>query len=341
MKLPHLSPHAPNNFTALRLLAAFMVLFTHMFAISGWPEPGILPGLGFGNFAVSMFFIISGFLVTASWQNDPSLKRFLQRRLLRLWPAMAVAFGLTMLVLAPIVREQSLHELFEVKQYTKAFANLIFYPNYRTFDAFSLTGLRYAAINGSLWTIPLEFLCYLLVMLMALLSRGRLRIALFAAIAALLTAFFLRGGDTAFHATKHPSTWFYLAHYGTFFFLGGLVHFHRHLLRPHWVAASVAAGVVLLLLNQTVLAYLVALPLLTLWVGTQSWPVLNKADSLGDYSYGVYLYAWPTQQVVTLMLGTAAFLPLLTCSAILTLALGIFSWHLIEKPALALKPRKS
>lgn len=336
-----MSAHTPNNFTALRLLAAFMVLFTHMFAISGRPEPAILPGLGYGNFAVSMFFIISGFLITASWQSDPSVKRFLQRRILRLWPAMAVAFGLTMLVLAPIVREQSLPELFEIKQYTKAFGNLFFYPNYRTFDAFSFTGLRYAAINGSLWTIPLEFLCYLLVMLMALCARGRLRLALLAAVAALITAFVLRGGEAAFHATKHPSTWFYLAHYGTYFFLGGLIHFHRHLLRPQWVLAALAAGIALLFVGQTVLAYLVALPLLTLWVGTQSWPVFNKADSLGDYSYGVYLYAWPTQQVVTLLLGTAAFLPLLACSALLTLALGVFSWHLIEKPALALKPRKS
>lgn len=322
-------------------MAAFMVLFTHMFAISGRPEPAILPGLGYGNFAVSMFFIISGYLVTASWQNDPSVKRFLQRRLLRLWPAMAMAFVLTMLILAPIVRDQSIPQLLEVKQYTKAFGNLFFYPNYRTFDAFSFTNLRYAAINGSLWTIPLEFMCYILVMLLALVSRGRLRIPLLAAIAILIATFILRGGQTAFTATKHPGTWLYLAHYGTYFFLGGLTYLNRHLLRPQWVVAGVVAGAALLYAQQPVLAYLVALPLLTLWVGTRSWPVITKMDNLGDYSYGVYLYAWPIQQVVTLMLGTAAFLPLLTCSAILTLGFGIFSWHLIEKPALALKPRKS
>ncbi len=79
----------PNNFDGIRLLAALAVLVSHQFAVSGLPEPVFGSFISLGSSGVVVFFVISGYLVTRSWLNDPSLLRFAARRLLRIWPGLA------------------------------------------------------------------------------------------------------------------------------------------------------------------------------------------------------------------------------------------------------------
>ena len=75
---------APNNFDAIRIVAAFTVLYSHQFALTGRPEPSFFGLHSWGGLAVIVFFVVSGFLVTGSWYNDPSVLRFGARRVLRL-----------------------------------------------------------------------------------------------------------------------------------------------------------------------------------------------------------------------------------------------------------------
>lgn len=98
-----------NNFDFIRLLAATMVLVSHQYAIGGFPEP-VLLGDGLGGLSVKVFFAISGYLVAESWFRDPSLWRFLARRVLRIWPGLIVMVLLTILVLGPIVTTWSIRD---------------------------------------------------------------------------------------------------------------------------------------------------------------------------------------------------------------------------------------
>ena len=56
----------------------------------------------------------------------------------------------------------------------------------------------------------------------------------------------------------------------------------------------------------------------------------------GDFSYGVYVYAFPCQQMLAALLGKDlqpwSFFGL---SLLLVLPLGVASWYLVERPALA------
>jgi peptidoglycan/LPS O-acetylase OafA/YrhL len=133
--------HAPrNNFDALRLVGAFLVLISHQFALSGRWEPRFVGDHSFGNLGVLIFFSISGYLVTASWLHDPHVLRFTARRVLRMAPALCVSMPLTLVVIA----------------------------------ALGLTGFpdnpRHLT-NGSLWTIPYEVYCYALLLLAGLATR--------------------------------------------------------------------------------------------------------------------------------------------------------------------------
>ena len=65
----------------------------------------------------------------------------------------------------------------------------------------------------------------------------------------------------------------------------------------------------------------------------------NKLLASGDYSYGMYLYAYPIQQLIVKLVGPGK--PLLAFAGALVLipAFAAFSWHAVEKHALKLKPK--
>lgn len=128
-----------NNFDALRLLSALLVLISHQFALSGRWEPRLIGDHSFGNIGVLCFFAMSGYLVTISWKNDPSPLRFLVRRFLRMAPGLLVAISISYSII------------------------------YLLLGSVDFPRNPLSAFNGSLWTISLEVYCYLLLLVLGIL----------------------------------------------------------------------------------------------------------------------------------------------------------------------------
>jgi peptidoglycan/LPS O-acetylase OafA/YrhL len=90
-----------NNLNFLRLIAAGLVLYGHSAILLGHPEPLFLSWMPLGPLGVAIFFVISGYLVTQSWQQDPNLQRFFIRRCFRIFPGLIVCVLLCIFVLGP------------------------------------------------------------------------------------------------------------------------------------------------------------------------------------------------------------------------------------------------
>lgn len=103
-----------NNFDFLRFLAALLVVTSHSFWLYGdpYPEMAMLGGTAIGTIAVYMFFIISGYLISASWLHSRSATDFVTKRLIRIFPALIVATLLTILLIGPLATELPLAEYF-------------------------------------------------------------------------------------------------------------------------------------------------------------------------------------------------------------------------------------
>ncbi len=80
-----ITPSHNNNLTALRWLAAMLVLYGYSFIFLGPPEPVFMQWKPLGPLGVFIFFAISGYLVAQSWARDPHVLRFLVRRVLRIF----------------------------------------------------------------------------------------------------------------------------------------------------------------------------------------------------------------------------------------------------------------
>jgi len=65
--------------------------------------------------------------------------------------------------------------------------------------------------------------------------------------------------------------------------------------------------------------------------------VVRKYNRLGDYSYGIYIYAFPVQQSIAALFPGISILQMILISAIVTTLLAILSWHLLERRSLKLK----
>src|SRR5215472_15139016 len=179
-------PPRQNNFDALRLVAAVSVIFSHSFLISEGTQNNEWLMLLTGNQSilgltgVFVFFAISGFLVTQSFEQTANPMHFLAKRALRIFPGLFVATLLSAFVLGPLVTTLPLNAyLSRPEPYEYVVGNTLLDQNVHQLPEVSFVQNPVGQeINGSLWTLRLEFTMYLMVLGLGLLRRLTLRVAL-------------------------------------------------------------------------------------------------------------------------------------------------------------------
>ena len=311
-----------NSFDALRLLAALAVIFHHVRPVAGL-APIRLFSTDFGQLGVGVFFVISGFLVTVSWRRSARAGDYLKKRLLRIEPALIASVAITALVLGAAVTTLPLADYFQRREVWLYVArNALMYP-----VTYSLPGVfehnpMPGIVNASLWTLRLEFTGYLALMLLGILGVLRVRIVAALALVAAATALVLHVAAPQLQ-THEPLRLIDLGALNGFLFLAGAVLQLRDRPTPLWAVAISA------LLLPTPLWFL-GLPAVTVAIGALRSPRLP-----GDISYGLYVWAFPLQQILAAS-GCLSF----GASVLATAPLAAASWWLIEKPALRLKPKR-
>lgn len=337
-QVPAQATHPGNNFDAIRIVAATMVLVSHHFALTGQIEPSFFGVHSVGGLAVAIFFVISGYLVTVSWWRDPNAWRFTLRRFLRIWPALTAvvvftAYGLGAWVTQLPTGEYLLHPA--TADYLQTLWMRIHFVLPGVFE----NNPYPRGVNGSLWTIPYEVRCYIVLGLAGLLGLLKYRPILLLCITGYMAWFFN-------HSNADLTG---VVHYGrelSAFFLAGA---GLAALEPRWRRRPVLwAGTIAVACalswsaDWRHTALLIGLPFLVIYTGTRATPFVHRAGRWGDPSYGLYLFAFPVQQTVTLYAWPGAgFAGTLCLAMLITVILAYASWHMIEKQALKFKPRTS
>ena len=323
-----------NNFDFLRQLAALLVLWSHQHALMGVAERNPLSFQTWGGLGVLMFFCISGYLVTQSWTQDPHALRFTLRRVLRIWPALLLVVLLTIFLLGPVATRLPLADYWASRDTWGYFAVLKLAVN-RTLPGVFEGGPYPGAVNGSLWSYPYEVRWYLVLGLLGLVGLLRRRWALpLVLLGVAWTSFVVyRAGQVPEHKWGFEL--------GAFFLAGAVLFQWRDAWQPRAKAVAVVLGAAALLFAATGWPYaalLCVLPFAIAWIGTAATPFVRQAGRFGDPSYGLYLFAFPIQQlVITSSQGALGFWPALALCVAATYALAYASWHLVERPALGLK----
>jgi len=337
---PGLTSARENNFDFLRFFAATLVLFVHSYPLTGRrPDEPIELLTGYengGEFAVAVFFVISGYLITSSWLNSSGTKSFLIKRALRVFPALIMAVLLSTFIIGPLVTDRSITEYLASPLTWTYLQNVLLVTRFELPGVFS-QNIYPDVVNGSLWTLPLEVMMYLGVMALGLTQLLRPRL-IFLPIAGLAVGYFWLLGRLGIES-------FFIVNFfklALLYFTGAAIYLYRDALPWRgWIAVLLAAALGLTFHTQAgPYVYMVALPYLVIYLAYAPIPLIARFGKYGDFSYGMYIYAFPFQQLTVYLLGPEiGVFGLTVISLAPTLLLAILSWHLIESPAMKLKQR--
>lgn len=343
MRLSDALARGQNGFDVVRLFAALSVMYGHSFFVDnshGHREPILrFTGTDYsGSLAVYAFFLISGILVSMSYDRQKSSAKFVLLRVARIFPALIVCVTLVTFVVGPIVSTVGPRDYFLDPQIYKWWwhtASLIFGVGTYLPGVFSTVNLK-LNVDAPVWTLPMELKCYLIVLMAGSAHLLKRRAGAVLACALGLAYFF--------YMLTHPNAYYFgdfiIKQVGYSFFpflvflIGMLAYAFRQfvyldlrvaaaLWSAYLITRHTAAGVVLFnaAFLYTVLAVSAFRPIL-------------KVKLPGDYSYGVYLWGFVVQQTfATYFPHTDNLLSLLVTIPI-AICIAMLSWNFVEKPSL-------
>ncbi len=265
-----------------------------------------------GTIAVWAFFGVSGFLILKSFECR-TLPVFIAGRVQRIFPALIVVSLLSVFLIGPLFTTLPLRDYFAARgtwEYAPRAISL-------KWVTFALPGVfatnPYPAVNGPLWTLYYEVFCYVTLALAGL-SGLLKRFPLFLLLCAIA---YIIGRDTLYAPLCVA-------------FVTGMVAYRYRDSIPAW-AILIPWAIALI----TTAAMPAAVAATGLWLsGLRAIPFTR-----GDYSYGLYIYGWPVQEILVHEMPWLSPTQLTLLALPTSLLCAVISWHLVEGPAMRAKLR--
>lgn len=321
-----------GNFDAVRLVAASTVIFGHSFLINVGSH-----GLDFfaaqaGSLAicaVETFFILSGYLVTQSFEHSRSWLRFVLARSLRIFPGLVACILFSSFIVGPALTKLGFSDYFTDETLYRFLTHNVLLDAYAFpfLPEVSFHGYgKGNVINGSLWTLAFEFAFYSIVFVFGLARRLNGR-----------TATILLG-LTLFEISSNIL--FGYALFLSYFAAGMSMYFLRKrgpLSGP--LAFLAALGVVIGNYGPLPWALFPVLGAYAIiYIAVDAPFKIRNATRFGDLSYGIYLYGWPCEELAVFVLGgRPPWWQIFALALPSAAALAWISWHAVEHPMLRWK----
>lgn len=332
MKVSQILERKANNLDIFRVVAACMVIYGHSFCLA--PEAGqrdvIARLLGFdysGSLAVKIFFFLSGLVVTNSLLEKNNPLSFAVARFFRIWPALIVTVVISACVIGPIFSTLSIREYFKYWDVLNYITD-----NTRMHVAYYLPGVFNEnpykdTVNGAVWTLPYEVGAYLIVLGLSMVGTFKNRyVALIVATLVILDPLF---------GNKLVLTWLPKNNETTLlapcFAFGAILATYKDKIEisPNVIYGSWVLFFMFSSCSFNFYFFYFALFLTLLLLSTNK--LVLKFRPKFDISYGVYLWGFPVQQIMTATFPSYGIHFNQISSLIICICLGLLSWHLVEK----------
>ena len=335
-----------NNFDFIRISASVFVLIGHSSDVLynkhlSFDPAKWLFGFSLQSLGVLIFFIISGFLVTKSFENKTSWIRFLAGRVLRIFPALIVVILISVFMLGSLVTTLHWNDYFSNHLTWQYLQNITLFRMYYYLPGVFDTNPIAGSVNASLWTLPYEFTCYLYIALIgiySLMSNKWISLVLFLVYFTAYLFWQVEIDKVVIPIIGIDFRTFFLPF--LFFLSGSVFYKFRHYIQFHIYGLLVCVAIFILTkINFLHHQFLIpAITYIVLAFALSKNIRMYAVGKYGDFSYGLYLYAFPVQQLLVFLLPfKPSLIGMILLSFLCTFPFAWLSWYFVEKPALQLK----
>ncbi len=307
MKLSEKMCGISTNVNVLRFIAAVFVIFSHSFYVATANEDPLSvfcnEQTGFGGVAVAIFFFLSGLYVTKSLYRKNDIKEYFKKRFVRIFPQLWVVVLLSVFVLGPILTKNTLAEYFSNKDTYVHLLNGLLIPIHNLPGVFG-NNIYDATVNGSLWTLPVEFAAYCGLAFILIISKYLLKNEKHQKLLHLIATIILFGLFILLDAFVKSSFLITVLRPMIIFFMGALYCDYSNKIVLNVPVAITMLFILVIACKTSFLNYalIICLPyiLATLVLGTPQTKFNGKILAI---SYEMYLFGWPIQQIITHVFG--------------------------------------
>lgn len=336
-----------NNLNVIRLISAILVVFAHSYPLALGKHSVVFGAIStrcFGYIAILSFFTLSGYLITRSYCFNENMISFIVSRVLRIVPGYIGCLLLSIFI-GSFLTNYDLAEYFlpSLHFFVDHVRHLILPVTSSSLpEVFSQNPLP-NAVNGSLWSLPIEVRMYVIVLLLGFFGlfnkKNMLNLLFSFSIFMLCVISFLK--PHIFHKVCVylffiPVT--QLIVFPVAFFVGMYFYLYRKYI-PISIFPFISLLFMLFLLPYSPILQVITVSYAVLLFGFHPKVIINKFLGAPDYSYGIYIFSFPIQQTIVSVFKIYDPHLLFYISLPVTLFFAALSWHYVEKPSLNLKGR--
>lgn len=292
-----------NNVNLIKFIAAILVVFSHSFAIA----KNDIDFLGLyskeyitlGAVGVSIFFTLSGYFITNSLIKNGD-KDFIKKRFKKIFPPLWIVVFITIFILGPLLTTTSLSNYFTNKKTFLYLLNALMIPYHSLPGVFS-NNIFGDTINGALWTLIVEFLCYIFILIIykiKLLKKNKYYVVFIILIILSFICSLLFKNINFVYSMIRP---FQIFNVGVLLYL-----YQENKINKNLFISSFIFGLACIIINTPYSfdAFLVfSLPIMLMFLCLNIKQTNELISNLGIFSYEMYLIGFPIQQTITYLFG--------------------------------------
>lgn len=319
-----------NNLNLVKFIAALFVIISHAYPLcKGAEYNDILSDLSrnsiaFGSLAVAIFFMSSGFFVTKSLLKSKDSKKYLHNRFIRIFPPLWFTLLVCILVCGLFFSTYNLGKYFLSIDFLKYCLNFILIPIHNLPGVF-MNNIYPGVVNGPLWTLPIEFVCYLVLLLAYKLNLVNKKSYKYVALLVIVAFVGINLIPLSIKGYIQPCFLFF---WGSFYW----IYRDKITMKNTYFLISLVAFVLLIVLGYGQVASFLFVPYLTLYIAFCLPQCNNRLASLGNLSYDIYLCGWPIQQMIISLFGGSMLVGMnILISIPLSILVGYITYSLVEK----------
>lgn len=294
-----------NNLSLIRFISAIFVIVCHAYPLSqgkNFVDPLLEISNGtisFGSMAVAVFFISSGLLITKSIEKYNKAHIYFRARIIRIIPPLAFTTIISVIILGVFFSKLNIYDFFVSTATYKYLLNMILIPIHSLPGVFT-SNVYGGVVNGALWTLPVEFMCYILLFFtykLGLIKNKYFKYTVFPIIIIFVMMNLVKNQFImVLISYTQPVFMFYM---GVLFY----VYSDRISLNLKYFLLSVIGFIITVVIGYAWSGLLFFFPYIIIYLSFGINQIHDFANNLGLISYGIYLCAFPIQQIVVAMQG--------------------------------------